>query len=158
VWLRASTASTLDDGAKITFDRPSAPEDTMLIRDWDGLDPILVEIYEMNPSYDELLVVAYYDPDHAPNSQNTFIESNLPAGVTPPPGAITHLEFLEAGDGLVVRRDVDAASGELQVKWILVSSVGITESRGSARPVTRLHHNQPDPFNPCGLGWAPARW
>jgi hypothetical protein len=90
-----------------------------------------------------LVVWATYDADDAPNSQNAIIESNLPAGVTPPAGAVTDLEWYQLGVGLTVHIGVDAATGALNTKRVLVTTTDARDDRGV--PMTAaLYQNIPN--------------
>ena len=122
---------TMEDGAK--FDAPCANCSAFLIRTWDSLDPEAASVYGIDPAYGDLVVWATYDADDVPNSQNAIIESNLPAGVVPPVGAVTDLEWYQIGVGLTVKIGVDAFTGNLGEKYVLVdcSSVQVDETSWS---------------------------
>ncbi len=82
-----------------------------ILRVWDNLDPVTRSVYGIDESYNNIIVWATYDDKISPNSQNTIIESNLPAGVTPPAGAVTDIEFLAPGIGLIAERGISASTG-----------------------------------------------
>jgi len=90
------------------------PCDTNLIRDWETIDPALRVAFSLDAAYGDVVLLASYDRGWPPNAQNLVAESNLPAGITPPAGAITGLEWYQRDLGMVAVADVDAASGTLQ--------------------------------------------
>ena len=114
---------TMEDGAK--FDAPCANCSAFLIRTWDSLDPEAASVYGIDPAYGDLVVWATYDADDVPNSQNAIIESNLPAGMVPPVGAVTDLDWYQIGVGLTVHIGVDAFTGELGYKYELVDCIPV---------------------------------
>ena len=118
--------------------------DTTMIRVWDELDPSLRSVYGMDEGLDMILFVAY-DLGYEPNIHNVIVESNLPAGVTPPGGAVTGLDWYLRGIGALETMEVDAETGGIVEHYELVevSPVGDSPSAG-----LRLHQNHPNPFNP----------
>jgi hypothetical protein len=122
--------------------------DSSLIRVWDTIDPILREIYEIDPEWTDLVLIAAYDGNHDANPQNIVVESNLPDGITPPTGAVTDLEWYQRGVGTVANRGVDAASGNLGNYYALVEYNISTIAVPEPPPCTGLAQNFPNPFNP----------
>jgi hypothetical protein len=120
--------------------------DTSLVRDWQAIDPALRALYMLDPAWDDVWVFASYDADHPPNFQNTVIASDLPAGVEPPAGAVTGLEWYQRGVGMIANLDVDAESGGFEDFYVLVEwAVGVPDA--AASPPATLAPVHPNPFN-----------
>ena len=125
-----------------------SPCDTNQIRDWEAIDPALRAIYDLDPAWDDVVLIASYDRDYAPNLQNVVAAANLPPGFPPPAGAVTYLEWYQRGLGPVAMAEVDAASGNLFDFYQLVaSSVAVPDQPVPAAAAT-LAPNYPNPFNP----------
>jgi hypothetical protein len=133
------------DGAPfaVCFDSPC---DTSLIRFWQNLDPALRSIYQMDPSYTDMIVLASYDPGYPPNLHNVVMESNLPEGVEPPAGAVTGLDFYLRGLGLVSLRDIEAATGGMVENYTLTGYSPVEDPL--PRVGIHLAPGVPNPFNP----------
>jgi hypothetical protein len=125
-----------------------SPCDTNLVRDWDAIDPSLRAPYGLDPSWDDLVLVVAYDRGQPPNPRNVVAASHLPAGRTPPAGAVTSLEWFQRGLGQVAITDVEAQTGALTNFYQLMSvHVGVADPVASPAAVT-LEPNAPNPFNP----------
>lgn len=141
---------SFEDGAIIAYPCDTPPcEQYELVRVWEELDHPDLGIYDIDPSYEGLVVIAHYSggDDTSPNLQNEIIESNLPAGLTPPPGAVTDLEWLQLGVGVVAMIGVSASTGELHEKYVLVDISTVSDDVVGRR-MPLLHQNSPNPFNP----------
>lgn len=121
--------------------------DDNLVRRWDAIDPVLRSLYDINPAWHDAIVIAAFDAAVAPNLHNTTLASNLPAGATMPPGAVTNLEWYLPRTGLVVEREVDAASGGLGPRYVLVAVSAVPEG-GSDDGAVQLAAAVPNPCNP----------
>ncbi len=102
------TLGYFDDGYSSNFNGAGS---YFMLRVWDNLDPVTRSVYGIDDSHKNIIVWATYDDEISPNSQNAIIESNLPAGITPPSGAITDIEFHAPGTGLFAVRGVSAETG-----------------------------------------------
>ncbi len=136
-----------EDGSvfEICFETPC---DSNLIRDWEAIDPALRDAYGLDPSWDDLVLVVSYHRGQPPNQHNVVAASNLPAGLAPPAGAVTSLEWYQRNLGMVAIADIEAASGILTEFYKLVDvHVGVP---GEPVPpvVASLAPNRPNPFNP----------
>lgn len=119
--------------------------DTTMIRVWDELDPTLRSLYGMDEGLDMILFVAY-DVGYEPNLHNTIVESNLPAGVIPPTGAVTGLDWYLRGIGTIDLVEVDAETGGIVEHYELVEVSPVGDSPSAD---LRLHQSHPNPFNPA---------
>jgi hypothetical protein len=125
----------------------ATPCDSSLIRVWANLDPSLRSIYGVDPAFTDMVVFASYDRDYAPNLHNTVLESNLPAGVTPPAGAVTGIDLYLRNIGLLESWDVDAESGGLFDHYVLTAVSAAADAPPRAAAVA-LEQVAPNPFNP----------
>lgn len=123
-----------------------APCDTSMIRVWQNIDPVLREPYDIDPALDDMIVIASYDPAYGPNLHNVVMASNLPAGATPPPGAVTSMEWYLRGSGMVIEADIDAESGGFVDVYVLTDAVPVPETVSPAG--VTLAPAAPNPFNP----------
>ncbi len=142
---------TFQDGSIIAYPCDTPPcEQFELVRVWTELDHPDLGIYDIDPSYDDLIVLAHYSggENEDPNHQNEIMESNLPPGMTPPPGAVTDLEWRQRGVGAVAMIGVSAATGALHEKYVLMDISSVTEDLIPGQGMTLLHQNRPNPFNP----------
>jgi hypothetical protein len=106
---------TINDGM---FYQLAEPSNFQLIRMWDNLDPDKKAIYNINLSLKGLILIAAYDSNYSPNYQNSVVESDL--GITFPDYAVTHLEWWQAGVGLITTTDVEACSGTIWDRYDLI--------------------------------------
>jgi len=142
---------SFQDGAIIAYPCDTPPcEQFELVRVWDELDHPDLGEYGIDPGYEDLVVIAHYSggDDTNPNRQNEIIESNLPAGLVPPPGAVTDLEWRQPGVGAVAMIGVSASTGDLHEKYVLVDISPVSDDDVAGRRLSQLHQNCPNPFNP----------
>lgn len=125
-----------------------APCDSNLIRDWDAIDPVLRSFFHLDASYDDLIMLLSFDRNYAPNLLNAVAVSNLPAGATPPAGAVTSMEWYQRGLGMIAITDVDAQSGGLEDFFQLIDLYVGVDDRPNLPSPARLAPNFPNPFNP----------
>lgn len=102
--------------------------DSSLIRTWESIDPTLRAAYGLG-AYDDLVMIASYDRNLAPNVRNVLAQSNLQAGVTPPAGAVTGLEWYQRDLGQVAIADVEAADGTLKSFHKLIQATAVEGPR-----------------------------
>ncbi len=122
--------------------------DTNLVRDWQAIDPALRALYDLDPAWDDVWLIAAFDADEAPTFQNSVVTSNLPAGWPVPVGAVTELEWYQRDLGLVAVLGIDAASGGFREFYQLTDwLVGVPNRPPDLAPA-RLEPNRPNPFNP----------
>jgi hypothetical protein len=121
--------------------------DSSLIRVWAELDPSLRTVYGVDPGLTDMVVFASYDPAYPPNLHNIILESNLPAGVTPPAGAVTGIDLYLRNIGLFESWDVDADSGGLFDHYVLTEVSAAGDGPPTAAGVY-LEQVAPNPFNP----------
>jgi hypothetical protein len=122
------------------------PCESLLVRVWDNLDPVLRGIYGVDPAPGELILVASYDPEYPPNFHSAIVASNLPGGVTPPTGAIMYLEWYRRDVGEHGMMEVDPVSGEMFDEFFLVNySVSVPEPEAVLQ-WPALDQNFPNPF------------
>jgi hypothetical protein len=118
------------------------------VRFWDELDPTMRAVYEIDPQWTDLMVLASHDADYPSNVHNLIMTTNLPAGVDPPAGAVTNIDFYQRGLGMVASRDVDAEFGTLDDFYDVLA---ITGARGgdAAPDAIAAIEAYPNPFNPA---------
>ena len=128
---------------------PGGECDTLLIRRWNALDPALRAVYDIDAGFDDLVVISSYDRDYEPNLHNAILASNLPAGITPPGGAVTNIDWYQRDVGLAATRDIEAETGDFGWYYYLIdySVVGVDDQSGTPGAVV-LEQNFPNPFNP----------
>jgi predicted GH43/DUF377 family glycosyl hydrolase len=142
---------TFQDGSIIAYPCDTSPcEQFELVRVWTELDHPDLGIYDIDPSYDDLIVFAHYSggTGTSPNHQNEIMESNLPPGTTPPPGAVTDLGWRQRGVGVVATIGVSASTGDLEEKYVLVDLSPVSDDVPAGKGPLHLHQNSPNPFNP----------
>jgi hypothetical protein len=98
-----------------------------MVRDWETIDPALRASFALGGVYDDVIMIAAYDGSFGANGLNTVVESNLPTCVTPPPGAITGLEWYQRGLGKVAFADVEAYNGNLRWFYKLIFSSAVDD-------------------------------
>jgi hypothetical protein len=107
--------STITDGMFYQFGEPF---NFQLIRMWDNVDPTLKAAYNIDPSLQDLMLIAAYDSSYSHNNQNAVVESNL--GFSLPDYAVTHLEWYQVGVGLITTTDVLANNGAIGDRYDLI--------------------------------------
>ena len=105
----------------------AAPCDSNLIRDWEIIDPTLRNAYGLDAIYGDLVLIVAYNRNYPPNTQNIVAASNLPAGVAPPAGAVTSLEWYQRGLGMVATLNVDVEAGGAQQFYKLTATTAVDE-------------------------------
>jgi len=107
----------------------AAPCDSNLIRDWELIDPSLRSAYGLDAIHGDLVLIVSYDRHYPPNAQNVVAASNLPAGVSPPAGAVISLEWYQRGLGMVATLNVDVEAGGAQRFYKLTATTAVDESQ-----------------------------
>ena len=123
--------------------------DTLMIRVWDALDPIARDVYEIDPDLTDVILIASYNRDFGENLHNTILASNLPAGLTPPSGAVSNIDWYQLDVGMVATRVIDEETGSLGEYYYLVSHEVAVDDGSGAPVAVVLHQNFPNPFNPA---------
>ncbi len=127
---------------------PGGECDTLLIRRWDALDPVIRDIYDIDPSLTDVVVISSYDRDYDSNIHNDILAYGLPGGIDPPTGAVTNIDWYQRDVGLAATRDIDAETGDFGWYYYLIDyAVGVGDASGTPDAVV-LHQNYPNPFNP----------
>jgi len=98
--------------------------------------------------FDEDVIMGEFEDGHffRVNLHNLVVESNLPAGIVPPAGAITNLEWYLRDVGCYGQMDIDAESGGIEDAYFLIDyKVSVEELQ--VDPVGSLQsRNHPTPF------------
>jgi hypothetical protein len=110
-----TTISAITDG---TFYQLGEASNYQLIRIWDNLDSSLKAAYNIDPTLKDLILIAAYDSRYSRNGQNAVVESGL--GVSLPDYAVTHLEWYQAGVGMITTTDIFADRGAIGDRYDLV--------------------------------------
>jgi len=107
-----STGMIVDGACIVTF------IDTYdCLRLWDNLDPAQKSVYGIDPALSNLVLMVSYDKAFPPNAQNNIAESNLGLSL---PYAVTHLQWLQSGVGIIASIDVAASTGVTGPRYDLI--------------------------------------
>jgi hypothetical protein len=101
------TIGSFTDGTFMIFDDP----DIILLRTWDSFDAATKSVYEIPSTFNDVVLMAWYDHEADPNFHNTLIESGLSETLPSDRGAITDLEWYARDVGKVAIRGIQAADG-----------------------------------------------
>jgi hypothetical protein len=110
-----ASIGTITDGM---FYQLLMPTNYQMIRMWDNLDPTVKATYNIDSTLKDLVLIATYDSSYPANSQNAIVQSSL--GITLPDYAVTHLEWWQAGVGMITTTDIDANTGAIGNRYNLI--------------------------------------
>jgi len=122
------------------------PCDSLLLRVWDNLDPVLRSIYQVDPVPGDLVLEVTYDREYTPNFHNAIVTSNLPGGITPPAGAVTNLTWYLRDVGAYGLMDIEAQSGGIGETFFLIDHSTAVKEPPAVPHQPALGRNCPNPF------------